>query len=106
MIVTTGTGASGWGRSVHRNRVTPIELPTPAERRLTFFVREAWPSVATGTDLSDGELLEDERLTVTSRFDQGGVIFGDGIESDRLEFPWGSIVRIGIAPGALRLVLP
>ncbi|MEZ4466414.1 MAG: hypothetical protein R3F43_18655 [bacterium] len=27
LIITTGTGATGWARSVHRGRVTPVTLP-------------------------------------------------------------------------------
>ncbi|MBL4846986.1 MAG: hypothetical protein JKY65_15815 [Planctomycetes bacterium] len=105
LIVATGTGASGWARSVRRNRVSPIELPEPGERRLAFFVREAWPSVATGTDLTDGEIQAEESLLVTSQFNQDGVIFGDGIEADRLEFGWGRQVEIGLAEECLRLVV-
>ena len=105
LIVATGTGASGWARSVRRNRVSEIALPEPSERRLAFFVREAWPSVATGTELCDGELGEGEVLELSSRFNEGGVIFGDGIEADRLDFPWGARVEIGLAEERLRLVL-
>jgi len=104
MIVATGTGASGWARSVRRNRVSPVELPEPTERRLAFFVREAWPSVATGTGITDGEILEGETLAITSHFNEQGVIFGDGIEADRLDFGWGRQVEIGLADERLRLV--
>jgi len=34
----------------------------------------------------------------------GGVIFGDGIEDDRLEFPWRTRARIHTAEERLRLV--
>ena len=105
LIVATGTGASGWARSIRRNRVSEVVLPEPEERRLAFFVREAWPSVATGTELCDGELGEGEALELSSRFNEGGVIFGDGIEADRLDFPWGARVEIGLAAERLHLVL-
>ncbi|MCB9549582.1 MAG: hypothetical protein H6706_27575 [Myxococcales bacterium] len=103
MIIATGTGATGWARSVHRNRVTPVTLPAPTEPRLAFFVREAWPSVATGTDLTDGTLGPGEVLEITSEFNEDGVIFGDGIETDHLGFHWGMTARIGISPRTLHL---
>ena len=34
----------------------------------------------------------------------GGVVFGDGIESDRVEFGWGVLARVRVAPERLRLV--
>jgi hypothetical protein len=104
MIVTTGTGATGWARSIHRNRETDITLPAPTERRLAFFVREAFPSVATFTDITDGSLEPSDELVVTSRMNVDGVIFGDGIEDDRLRFCWGSRASISIADRQLRLV--
>ena len=34
----------------------------------------------------------------------GGVIFGDGIETDRLEFSWGRHLAVRVASERLRLV--
>ncbi len=105
MIITTGTGATGWARSIHRERRTEVVLPKPEERRLAFFVREAFPSVATGTSLADGELCDGDTLEVVSRMNGAGVIFGDGIEDDRVAFHWGSRARLRVADEKLRLVM-
>ncbi|MCA8922517.1 MAG: hypothetical protein KDD82_11950 [Planctomycetes bacterium] len=105
VIVSTGTGATGWTRSIHRQRRTELELPAPEDDALVFFVREAWPSVATGTALTEGALGPGDALTITSRMNDRGVVFGDGIEDDRLEFTWGRIATVELAPVKLKLLL-
>jgi NAD kinase len=105
IIVATGTGATGWARSINRERHSPMELPDPEEERMVFFVREAWPSVATGTGITEGSLLHAEDLTVTSDMNAAGVIFGDGIEDDYLPFDYGTTARVRLADRYLNLVL-
>ncbi|MDA3649756.1 hypothetical protein LZ318_34785 [Saccharopolyspora indica] len=102
VIVASGTGATGWCRSIALERGSGLRLPSPPEPRLVWFVREAWPSPATGTSMTEGELVGDE-LALTVQSDQL-VAFGDGIESDALTLTWGQQLRIGRAPAALRLV--
>lgn len=104
LIVTTGTGATGWARSVCRNRVSDVCLPGPDERRLSFFVREAFPSNATGTALTDGDVAAGQVLRVRSEMNEGGVVFGDGIESDAIALHWGMEVEVRVAEEALRVV--
>jgi hypothetical protein len=104
VLVTTGTGATGWARSVNGERRRPLELPAPGEAALAFFVREPFPSVATGTHLDGARLGEGESLELVSEMDEGGVLFADGIEDDRLEFPFGARARFEVAPDRLRLV--
>src|SRR3546814_3500985 len=53
----------------------------PQERAVGYFVREPFPSIATGTSLRAGK-LDQTALHVTSRMNDGGVIFADGIEQD------------------------
>jgi hypothetical protein len=102
ILVGTGTGATGWCRSVWQERHSGLGLPAPEERRLLWFVREAWPSPSTGTANTEGELA-DARLTVEVESDQL-VAFGDGIEADALQLRWGQRLTIGLAAETLRLV--
>lgn len=102
LLVGTGTGATGWCASVSRERGGPVRLPAAGERRLAWFVREAWPSPTTGTTMTAGE-LHDVPLVVTVETD-GLVAFGDGIEADRLTLAWGQQVAIGVSDRVLRLL--
>lgn len=102
VLVGTGTGATGWLRSVWQERDSRLPLPSPTEDRLVWFVREAWPSPATGTTLVAGELAASASLTVTVESDRL-IAFGDGIESDALQLTWGQTVRVGVCGQRLRL---
>ncbi len=104
IIVSTGTGATGWARSLSLQRRDPPDLPGPEEPSLAFFVREAFPSVVTGTTLTAGQLSENAGLEVRSEMNDDGVIFGDGIEDDRLRFPWGVRAWLTVADRRLLLV--
>ncbi|MFI5866453.1 hypothetical protein [Streptomyces sp. NPDC051546] len=103
VLVGTGTGATGWLRSLWQERGSSAGLPAPCERRLLWFVREAWPSPATGTTRVAGELGSGQGLQLTVESDRI-VVFGDGMESDALELTWGQSVRLGIAGTSLHLV--
>ncbi|MEU6506233.1 hypothetical protein [Streptomyces sp. NPDC046942] len=103
VLVGTGTGATGWLRSVWQERGSRIALPSPTEDRLVWFVREAWPSPATGTSLVAGELAAPAALTVTVESDRL-IAFGDGIETDALQLTWGQTIRVGVCEQRLRLV--
>jgi NAD kinase len=105
VLIATGTGASGWVRSISRQRQLSEPLPAPAEARLAWFVREPFPSVASGTSLDHGSLAGEEWLELHSEMGEGGVVFGDGIESDRLEFLSGQRLRVGLAPRRLHLLI-
>jgi NAD kinase len=103
LIVSTGTGATGWCRSAWLERRSTLALPAPAEQRLAWFVREAWPSLATGTTLTEGDLTAGLSLTLSAESDQL-VIFGDGMETDSIPLAWGQAARIGLSPKTLRLL--
>ncbi len=105
LIVSTGTGATGWARSIrlcHRSEIRP---PSPTDPALCFFVREAWPSVRTNTDLTEGLVDEQRRLSVVSEMNVGGVVFGDGLEEDRLDFAWGQRLEVRRSNRTLNLVI-
>ncbi|MBV2355242.1 NAD(+)/NADH kinase [Streptomyces sp. J2-1] len=104
VLVGTGTGATGWLRSLWQERGGPVALPAPTEDRLLWFVREAWPSPATGTALVAGDLAATARLTLTVESDHL-IAFGDGIESDALHLTWGQTVRVGVCGQRLRLAV-
>ena len=104
MIVSTGTGATGWARSINLSRGNLLDLPEPSDPHLAFFVREAFPSIATGTEVTCGMIEQGGALTVISEMNEGGVVFGDGIEEDRLDFLWGQKVQVEAAGTCLSLV--
>jgi NAD kinase len=103
IVVATGTGATGWARSISLERHSSARLPLPTDARLAFFVREAFPSIATSTELTEGGLEEGAALHVTSRMEEG-VIFGDGMERDYLRFEWGVRAEVRVAKRRLMLI--
>ncbi|MCW2960886.1 MAG: NrtR-regulated OrfY protein, partial [Thermoleophilia bacterium] len=106
VLVVTGTGATGWGRSIHRDHRSELVLPAPVDARLAYFVREAFPSPTTGTSLVEGivEPGSEAAVRITSRMESGGTIFGDGIEADHVNFEWGMTATIELAAKRLHLV--
>lgn len=103
VIIGTGTGSTGWSASVWAQRRPDWPLPGPDESDLAWFVREAWPSPLTGTTLTDGRLLAGDELLITAGSDDL-VVFGDGIETDRLSLRWGQRCRIRVSDRRLHLV--
>ncbi|WP_326769358.1 hypothetical protein OG978_36675 [Streptomyces sp. NBC_01591] len=104
VLVGTGTGATGWLRSLWQERRSELRLPAPTDPRLLWFVREAWPSPATGTSQVAGELGRGQGLRLTVESDRV-VVFGDGMETDALELTWGQTVRLGVSATSLRLTV-
>lgn len=84
-------------------RARGLNRPRPGNAALIWFAREAWPSPAAGTRITEGTLSDSLDVVVES---EALVAFGDGIESDHLSLNWGQQVSIGLAPEKLRLALP
>lgn len=103
VVVGTGTGATGWLASLAGSRRDAPAPPEPGESALLWFVREAWPSPATGVSLTAGQLHDAESLTIACESERL-VIFADGVEQDHLELGWGQQVTIGLAARRLHLV--
>lgn len=105
LIVSTGTGRTGWCSSIMLERgLDPDRDPiAPDAPLLRWFVREAWPSPRTGVTATQGTLSEERlRLVVES---EHLVVFGDGIETDRLHATWGQELQVGLSDRTLRLVV-
>lgn len=104
VIVATGTGATGWAASIRLERHSALQMPGPEDASLAYFIREPWPSRATGTTITEGVLGGRDLLEITSELGEGAIIFGDGIENDRIHIDWGQHVEIRTADHALHLV--
>ncbi len=103
VLVGTGTGATGWLRSAWQERRSSLILPGRSDKALCWFVREAWPSPATGTALTEGVLTGSEEVSLVSESDHL-VCFGDGIEQDALALTWGQRLTVRVAAMCLNLV--
>ncbi len=104
VLVATGTGATGWWASLAHDR-GGRPAPGRTEHRLGWFVREAWPSPATGVTLTEGVVEDGTDVALTVASDRL-VVFGDGVEDDRLVASWGQTVTVRTADTPLRLVRP
>ncbi|WP_433831428.1 hypothetical protein ACQP2E_13490 [Actinoplanes sp. CA-015351] len=103
LIAGTGTGATGWCASIAKERASAPPAPAPEEAALCWYVREAWPSPATGVSLVAGVLAGGDELELTSESERL-VVFADGVEPDALELSWGQRIRIGVAGRRLNLI--
>lgn len=104
LIVSTGTGLTGWASSILAQRGDRRAL-APTDPGLLLLVREAWAGPSSGAGLTLADVGRDP-VRVSSEMDDGGTIFADGIETDRLSFGWGRIVEIAPAARRLSLVHP
>lgn len=103
VIVATGTGLTGWAKSIMRGTGAAFDFAADVAQ-LAFFAREPWPSRTSGDTLRAGLVDQAHGLSLLSRINDGGVIFADGIEQDFLSFDWGIRAEIGLAEQRLNVV--
>lgn len=103
VLVSTGTGATGWCRSVLAASRSTLTPPAPTAPELVWMVREAWPSPTSGATLMEGVLAGAAMLQLRCTSDRL-VVFGDGMEDDHLDVGWGQTVTVGVAARRLHLV--
>lgn len=104
MIVATGTGLTGWAKSIMTATNRPFDI-APEDNCAAFFAREPWPSRTSGCEIVSGKIGVNAHLSMLSRINEGGVIFADGIEQDFLPFDWGVRVQVKMAENRLSLVV-
>lgn len=116
LIVSTGLGSTAWLKSVVTGSfgitrslgrgTLPDYQPEPWDTpRLTFAVREPFPSRSSTAEIVFGHATRKEPLVLRSRMPDHGVIFSDGMESDFLRFSAGLQATISIADRQGRLVV-
>lgn len=115
LIVSTGAGSTGWMSSVFNMaegvaKEAGAELPERPrisweDRSLLWAVREPFRSRHSSASLVAGRVEEGQELEIESLMPSGGVIFSDGIESDRLVFGSGTIAFVRVSPRRARLVV-
>lgn len=103
LIVASGTGATGWARSIMETTGRAVSL-APTDRSIGYFVREPFPSIRTGTSIQTGLLKAEASMRITSHMNEGGVIFADGVEADFLSFDWGRVATLQMSHKTLNLV--
>jgi len=99
LIVSTGTGSTGWLKSLRGAEV----VFDPAADELHFVVREAWPGRGFAATLIEGRVTREQPLLIESRME--GTIFADGIEADAVRFDAGVSVTVAPAQQRVRLVI-
>lgn len=112
VIVSTGTGSTGWltsvmvgSHSISNVSYDPKEAGFPRDSQyLSFVVREPFPSRMSGTKIVHGQVTAKNPLKISSNMPSNGVIFSDGIEDDYLEFNAGRSAVIKPAEKKVYLV--
>ena len=117
VIVSTGLGSTGWLASIYAGWQSTSAHLAPSARlpegdghfewsaaRLTFYVREPFPSRSSAASLVIGDIHRGEALTLVSEMPERGVIFSDGLESDFLDFNSGTVATIRVADRRGQLV--
>jgi NAD kinase len=119
LIVATGMGSTAWLKSIvtgamgvaaayAADHTAPASsyAPLPWDSEvLQFAVREPFPSRSSQASLICGRIERAEALRLRSLMPEGGVIFSDGIEADRLAFTAGMEAKIALSSRRGQLVV-
>ena len=115
IIISTGLGATGWYQSVmaQAKRMTElfgcgkiVDKPLAwDDSRLTFVVREPYPSRTTQAGIVFGKIEAEDEFRIISKMPENGVIFSDGIEEDAISFRAGTEIAVRIAKRKGKLVV-
>jgi len=114
MVISTGTGSTGWLTSFKTfiERMTggrysyPYDVPFDRTADyLIFTVREPFPSKITDTNIVHGMITRNNPLKIESNIPEEGVIFGDGVEKDYLEFNSGRTAIVQPSSDKVYLVI-
>lgn len=116
VIVSTGLGSTAWLRSVVTGSLgvaRALQAGGHAQyqpqawdsERLTFAVREPFPSKASRTELVYGTVSTATPLKMRSRMPDHGIIFSDGMEADYLRFTAGMEATITLAASRGQLIV-
>lgn len=115
IIISTGLGSTGWYKSIMTQAACIAgsfgrgnfkdESLGWGENKLTFVVREPFPSRSTQAGIVYGKITGKDTFKILSKMPGNGVVFSDGIESDAIEFNSGTEIMIQIASKKGRLVV-
>jgi len=116
VIVSTGLGSTAWIKSVVTGSLGIAQALRPGRPmeyqaepwdtdRLTFAVREPFPTKTSKAELVFGTVTHKQELRIRSRMPDHGVIFSDGMEADYLRFTAGIEAIITLAPVSGRLAV-
>lgn len=115
IIISTGLGATGWYHSVmaQAKRMTElfgcgkmVDRPLAwDDKRLTFVVREPFPSRTTQAEIVFGKIEAGDEFRIISKMPENGVVFSDGIEEDAISFHAGMEISIQIAKKRGKLIV-
>ena len=106
LIVSTQAGSTGWLSSVFNmaygvanmfEKDLKIKRPKLKNNQLLFAIREPFQSIKTQIGITTGIINKQNILTIESLMPANGIIFSDGIETDRLNFNSGAIAKIRLA---------
>ncbi len=111
IIISTGTGSTGWLKSVTQGAAAitgsgpriPIPFPRDA-KQLVYVVREPFVTKYTFADTAFGRILQGQKFVVTSEMAEGGIICSDGVYEDAIAFTSGVVATITLADRRARLV--